>query len=187
MQFLQKKKGFFLFALITIFISSCSLKYDDDAVAAGKQNPELIFKNTKFSRFEDNLCTAEVSAELIEKYKNKNAVYASGVEFSTFKEPGEDGESVSNTGSCGLLFADSNSEIYELFNGIKLYSNDFGAHFYANSLKWNGVNQQLIGDRRDTVRVEKDDMIIFGTGFSASAISGTYKFSGTVTGEMTTE
>ena len=51
-------------------------------------------------------------------------------------------------------------------------------------LRWNGKTEQLTGGRRDTVRIEKDGTIIYGTGFSASGVSKKFGFAGTVSGEI---
>ena len=54
-------------------------------------------------------------------------------------------------------------------------------------LKWNANNEQLTSGRGDIVRVEKDDTVIRGSGFSASGISKTFSFRGNVTGDIETE
>ena len=54
-------------------------------------------------------------------------------------------------------------------------------------LKWNGKTEQLTGGRKDTVRVEKDGTVLYGTGFSASGVSKTFSFAGTVSGEIETK
>ena len=51
-------------------------------------------------------------------------------------------------------------------------------------LKWNSKTEQLIGGKGDMVQVEKEDAIIRGTDFSASGVSKSFSFRGTVTGEI---
>lgn len=172
-----------IFIFLTFAFCSCSLKYEEDEVLTKDKTPEFIFENPTLSRIEKGQKTVSVGAEKIEKYKSNSVYYASNVEFETYKNTNE----VDAKGSCGLLYADLDSQNFELFDDISLYSKEYGASFYANVLKWDGKTEQMIGSKRDTVRVEKDDTILFGTGFSASGISGTFRFSGTVTGEMKSE
>ena len=54
-------------------------------------------------------------------------------------------------------------------------------------LKWNGNTEQLTGGRKDTARIEKDGAIIYGSGFSASGVSKSFSFSGSVSGEIETK
>ena len=179
--FRQMKKILFLsFLIFSIF--GCSLKYDEEAVSKDV-TPEFIFENPSLVRVENGKKSVIVNAEKIEKYKSNSIFYASDVLFETFDRYDESDAK----GSCGLLYADLDSQVFELFDGISLYSKEYDTTFHANVLKWDGKTEQLIGSKRDTVRVEKNDTIIFGTGFSASGISRTFHFNGTVTGEIESE
>lgn len=174
-----------LFALTfsLIFLNaSCSLKYNQTDNAEEK-NPEFIFQGTKYSKYEKSRQVATVQAESMEKYKNSDAIYAKDVNFSTYGSNGQ----VENDGSCGLLYADTTKEVYEFFDGIQLYSGAFGASFSANVLHWNGKNQQLTSGRNDYVFIEKDDTSIYGSGFSASGVSGTFSFKNSVEGKIETQ
>ena len=51
-------------------------------------------------------------------------------------------------------------------------------------LKWNGKTEQMTGGRKDTAKLEKDGTVIYGTGFSASGISKSFTFAGSVSGEI---
>lgn len=172
----MKKFSFLL--IFVIFFSSCTLKYEEENQISSEA-PELIFTKPVFTRFDNGKTVAQIQASELERYKTSSMVYASGVEFKSYNINGE----LSAEGNCGLLSADQKNGSYMLFDGIKLFSKEYEASFFANFLKWNEKNEQLIGSMRDTVRIEKDDMIVFGTGFSASKVSGTYKFFGTITGE----
>lgn len=175
------KKIFGVLILVFSF-TGCSLKYDNEIVTKDK-TPEFIFEKPALTRVENGKKTVIVGAEKIEKYKSNSVFYASDVNFETY----DNQNTVEAKGDCGLLYANLDSEVYELFDDINLYSKSYNATFHANVLKWNGKNEQLIGSQRDTVRIEKDDTIMFGTGFSASGVSGTFRFNGTVTGEMKSE
>lgn len=165
--------------LIAITFSACSLKYDE-VVNAEETNPEFVFNHAKMIRYENGKETARVQADGIEQYKDSDITYGYNVKFMTYDKE----HKLETEGSCGYLFADTASEVYELYDGIKLFSNIQNTNFFADMLKWNGKTEQLTGGRRDTVRIEKDGTIIYGTGFSASGVSKKFGFSGTVSGEI---
>ena len=169
-----------LFTVIILFSSiSCSLKYDE-VVNAEETNPEFIFNHAKLVRYEKGEETVRVQADDIEQYKDSSITYGHNVKFTTYGK----NHKLETEGSCGYLFADTDSELYELYDGIKLFSNIHNTNFYADMLKWNGKTEQLTGGRRDTARLEKDGTVIYGTGFSASGVSKKFNFTGTVSGEI---
>lgn len=172
------KKIILVLAVIFPFFS-CSLKYDEETSTV-TQAPEFIFTNPVYSQYDNKRLSMRVSADELEKYKNPSVVYAKTVLFERYDVNSE----IDTKGQCGILSADENNGVYMLFDDINLFSKNFNADFHANYLKWNSKTEQLVGSARDTVRVEKKDGIIFGTGFAASGLSGNYKFNGTVTGEL---
>ena len=168
-----------LISVFLIFSLSCSLKYDE-TVNAEETNPEFVFTQAKMIRYKNDRESVKVFADSIEQYKDSDITYGKNVSFTTF----DDEQQVETEGSCGYLYADSEKEIYELYDGIKLYNKVQNTNFFANMLKWNGKTEQLTGGKRDTARIEKDGTVIYGTGFSASGVSKTFNFSGTVSGEI---
>ncbi len=158
---------------------SCSLKYDD-SVDAEKTTPEFIFNEAKLIRYTDGKEDVRVQAQNIEQYKNSSITYGKNVKFTTYDKD----HKLETEGSCGYLYADTDTELYELYDGIKLFSSVQNTNFFADMLRWNGKTEQLTGGRRDTVRIEKDGTIIYGTGFSASGVSKKFTFAGTVSGEI---
>lgn len=172
-----------IYSLLTsaflIFCISCSLKYDQ-TVNAEETNPEFVFTHAKMIRYKNSEESVKVFADSIEQYKDSDITYGKNVSFTTY----DDEQKVETEGSCGFLYADSEKEIYELYDGIKLYNKAQNTNFFANMLKWNGKTEQLTGGKRDSARIEKDGTVIYGTGFSASGVSKTYSFSGTVSGEI---
>lgn len=172
------RKAFILTAVI-LFFTSCSLKYDE-SVSAEETNPEFTFTHAKIIRYDEGDETVRVQADKIEKYKNSSVTYGKNVVFTTY----DDKHELETEGSCGYLYADSEADIYELYDGIKLFSRVQNTNFYADMLKWNGKTEQLTGGKGDNVRIEKDGTIIFGTGFSASGVSKRFGFTGTVSGEI---
>lgn len=175
-------KRFESLIFVTLLLSSCSLKYGEE-VAYDDVNPQFVFGKTEFTRYENHEKKANVSAEKIEKYKKSDSVYAQNVRFVTYDSFGK-GDS---EGECGLLFADNSNGLYELYDSIRLFSQNYNASFYAKSLKFNSKNEQLVSGRGETVRIEKKDTVIYGSGFSASGVTGNYSFTGTVSGELSSE
>ncbi|MBP5569380.1 MAG: LPS export ABC transporter periplasmic protein LptC [Treponema sp.] len=167
---------------VSLFVTGCSVKYGEE-VRAEKSNPEFVFSNLIYSKYENNKLKTKLQAQQMEKYKSNSEIYATNITFESFDENAQPDTS----GSCGYLFANPDSELYELYDNINISSKEYKANFSANSLKYNGKTEQLVGSKTDTVKIEKDDTVIYGTGFSASGLSDTFAFSGTVTGDIQTD
>lgn len=178
----QSRIAFILLISLFILNFSCSLKYDE-TTNAEETNPEFVFTHAKMIRYKKAEESVKVFADSIEQYKDSDQTYAKNVNFITY----DDKQKVETEGSCGYVFADSETEVYELYDGIKLYNKAQNTNFFANTLKWNGKTEQLTGGKRDTARIEKDGTVIYGTGFSASGVSKTFNFTGTVSGEIETK
>ena len=171
------------FVMIAIsFFAGCSVKYDETP-KADSSNPEFVFSGAVYTKYEKQKLKAMLSADSIEKYRNSSAIYASSVNFESYDET----QAAQTKGFCGYLYANPDSKIYELFDDIQIDSTVYKAKFSADSLKFDGNTEQLTGSKNDTVKIEKDDTVIYGTGFSASSVSDSFSFSGTVTGEIYTD
>ena len=144
--------------------------------------PEFVFSNAKMTRYENNSVTLELNAETIEQYKNSSQTFAKDVKFSSYEK-----NKLVTEGSCNFIGANTDSELYSLYGDIKLFSKEQNVNFFADELKWNGKTEQLVGGKSDTVRIEKDNTVIIGSGFAASGVSGNFSFSGTVSGDIETE
>ena len=101
------KKALFLLSLTFVFFS-CSIKYED-VINTEEATPELVFQNTKMSRYENDKLTVEMKAELLEQYKNSTETYGKNLSFSAYDKEGQ----LSTQGSCGLIMADTDKELYE--------------------------------------------------------------------------
>ena len=167
--------------IVFILLSSCSLKYTETVHSEDKV-PEFVFEDTKLVRYENTEPTLEVTAGTLEQYKNSNETYGKNIAFTAYDKKGQ----VETEGSCGILFADSGKKLYELYDDIELYNAPEKVRFQASALKWNGRSEQLTSGRSDMVKIEKDDTIMRGSGFSASAISKTFSFRGNITGTIET-
>jgi len=173
------KNLFFVFVVVVIF-SACSLKYTD-TVEVESRVPEFVFEGTTMTRYEDRKVTLQMHAEVLEQYKGSSETYAKNISFSAY----DDGE-LSTEGSCGLLYSDTDKDLYELYDDIEIFNHKDKINFFANVLKWNAKNEQLTSGRGDIVKIEKDDTVIRGSGFSASGISKSFSFRGNVTGDIET-
>ena len=167
--------------LACIIFSSCSLKYTESVDAEDKV-PEFVFEETKLVRYEDTKPTLELTAGTLEQYKESNETYGKDIAFTSYNDEGE----LETEGNCGIIFADTGTKVYELYEDINLYNAPENMRFYASVLKWNGKTEQLTSGRSDMVKIEKDDTIMRGSGFSASGISKTFSFRGNITGTIET-
>jgi len=168
--------------LLGSVLSSCSLKYGSTPVVEDK-TPEFVFSGVEMTRYEDKKKKVELKADTIEQYKGASASYVKDVSFSSYDSDSK----VSTEGSCGYLMLDTDHEVYELYDDIKLFSKTKEATVFAKSLRWNGKNEQLVSGRAENVRIEKDDIVIYGSGFSASGVSGEFSFTGMVSGNIETK
>lgn len=170
-------------AFFIILLSGCSLKYAETPVVDDKV-PEFLFKDASMTRYQDNKVLVELNAEQLEQYRNTSENYGKKVSFTSYNE--KDGK-VDTKGSCDYIYADSDREIYELYDNIELVNYSDEMKVSANVLKWDGKTEQLTGGRGDSVVVEKEDTKLKGTGFSASGVSKSFSFRGNVSGSIETE
>ena len=161
---------------------SCSLKYDE-TVSVEERIPEFVFQDTSMVRSEDNKVTFEMQAGVLEQYKKSSETFAKDVSFISYDDEGQ----ISTEGQCGFLFSDTDKKLYELYDDIKLYNRSDDTNFFAEILRWNEKSEQLTSGRGEMVKVEKDGTVMRGTGFSASGISKTFSFRGTVSGDIETK
>lgn len=170
-----------LFELLIFLTSSCSLKYREN-IDVGDRVPEFVFEESHMVRYEDNKPTFEMSADLLEQYNGNKESYGKNVNFSARDKKGQ----VTTEGACGILYVDSDNKVYELYDDIELNNLEEKTRFYADVLRWNEKSEQLTSGRGNMVKIEKDDTIIRGSGFSASGISKQFSFRGNVTGDIET-
>ena len=172
---------FLLLIFLPFLFLSCSLK-EGEELDIENIVPEFVFSNAKMTRYENNSVTLELNAETIEQYKNSSQTFAKEVEFSSYEK-----NKLTTEGSCDYISANTDEELYSLYGNIEIYSKDQNVNFFADELKWNAKTNQLIGGKSDTVRIEKDNTVIIGSGFAASGVSGKFSFSGSVSGDIETE
>lgn len=175
-------KTYVILLFSTVLFFSCSVKYEE-TVRAEDVVPEFTFTNVDLNRYESNKLTVKFTAEKLEQYKNSSESFAKNIEFSSYNKKNE----LTTEGSCNLLAANTDTEIYTLFDNIQVSSKEDNVKFYSDSLKWNAKTEQLTSGKSNTVKIQKDDATIYGSGFSASGVSKSFSFSGSVSGEIITK
>lgn len=180
---MQKKidwKKLHILVCAALFLGGCSVEYstvyeNEDFI------PELMLDEAAFSRTEQGRTTTLVTSERLEEFKNSGKILAQEIQFETKNNSGD----TTATGSAGLMSADTQKEIYEFYNGIKIESKTHNVKITGQSLKWNGKTEQLIGERSKEITIEKDGASLSGQGFSASAVSEQFSFASEVHGTYT--
>ena len=167
--------------ILCLISASCSLKYSE-TVKAEDRVPEFVFEDTKMIRYEDMQPSLELTASTLEQYKDTNETYGKDISFISYDKEGQ----TETEGSCGIIFADTEKKVYELYDDINVYNVPEKMRFFANVLKWDGTSEQLTSGRSDMVKIEKDDTIMRGSGFAASGISKNFSFRGNITGTIET-
>ena len=174
------KKRILAITISSLFIFlGCSLKYSQSYQDASNV-PEFIFTDAVYTKYEDDAKKLSLSAGVLEQYKEGNSMYARDVSFQLLKKTGE----IETEGSCKLLSANSDEEKYTLYDDIKIKNFDENLEVTAGSIRWNGKSEQLTSSRNDMVTIKKGDTTMQGSGFSASAISKKFAFTGVITGEF---
>ena len=174
------KKRILAITISSLFIFlGCSLKYSQ-SYQDESNVPEFIFTDAVYTKYEDHAKKLSLSAGVLEQYKEGNSMYARDVSFQLLKKTGE----IETEGSCKLLSANSDEEKYTLYDDIKIKNFDENLEVTAGSIRWNGKSEQLTSSRNDMVTIKKGDTTMQGSGFSASAISKKFAFTGVITGEF---
>ena len=163
-------------------LSACSLDYGK-SVNVEDSIPEFRFTDATYSQYENNRQTLELAAEKIEQYKSDGSSYARKASFKRYDEKGN----LETEGTCDLLSADTQHDLYLLFDNIymRLHSQDL--KIQAKTLRFDGKNEQITSSLEDEVTIEKKDTRILGRGFSASGVSKTFSFADTVEGKVITQ
>lgn len=107
-------------------------------------------------------------------------MYAQTVQFALFDDAG----AAETSGACGLLAFDRTTGIYELYDDISLVNVPRAVSLTAHLLRWNERTEQLTSGRNDNITLVKDNTTVRGAGFSASAVSNTFLFTGAVSGTI---
>ena len=162
-----------------VSVSSCSLDYGKN-IDAEESVPELLFANADLKTYNDGKLSVELKANRMEQYSTNNILYAVNVVFNTWNKKQE----ADTEGSCDLLTADRDLEQYTFLHNIKIYNRTQNTRILAQNLHWDGKTEQLTSGTTDMITVSKDKTTLTGSGFSASGISGKFRFTGKVRGTI---
>lgn len=184
---------------ILYVFTSCSLDYasTDDAKSS---SPEFIFYNANFTRTEENKQTMHMMATQLEQYSGLDAMYLKNASFTLYDSDLQP----SITGSCELLSADMDKDIYHFLGSVHIMSYEHDVEVTAQDLRWNNKTEILSSGFSDNVRIvagsgktlittdnaDTNDnetqtrIFIEGTGFSAKGIDLSYSFDGKITGNI---
>lgn len=168
---------FFFFLMFSLMYTGCSLDYGTTSQAQ-VQSPEFIFYDVRFIRVENNTAKLQTEAAKLEQYAGIDAMYGEKVHFILYDDRGK----ISVEGSCALLSADRENELYHFFSGIDIYSREHRARIFADNLRWNEKLQILDSGKRDRVRISMEtaggtQLEAEGTGFIARKKDLSYSFS----------
>ena len=174
----MKRTAFVLSALLPLFFS-CSLDYGNN-VSVKDKVPEFVFKNIHFTRYENSKKSMEMNCDNMEQYANDKSCYAKRASFVTMDESGQ----TETSGRCNLLAIDTKKEIYSLYEKIHITNNLQKMEIIADNLKWNAKTEELASGIDDYVELVRDDVQIYGKGFSASSVDFSFRFNEKVSGTI---
>ncbi len=163
--------------LAAALCAACSVNYDNIYETEGTI-PELMLDEAVFKRVKDGKATSQIQSERLEEFKDSGKVLAQNIQFETKNDDGK----VNSFGKAGIMKADTKKEVYEFFNGIHIEAPERGVTIDGESLRWNGKTEQLVGERGKPLTIKKDGVTLSGHGFSASAISESFNFATSVSG-----
>lgn len=192
---------------IFFFFTSCSLDYASIDTEKSS-SPEFVFYDADFTRTEENKKIMHMTASQLEQYSGLDAMYIENASFTMYNSDQEP----SITGSCGLLSANMDTDIYHFFQDVHIISYEHDAEVTAENLRWNENTEVLSSELADTVNIstgsgktltnatnldntakkdgfvgKKTRIFIEGTGFSAKGIDLSYSFTGPITGSIIEE
>ncbi len=172
----MKLRPIYAALLSAAVLTGCSLKYEQFQTRESSM-PEFTFTNVTYSDYKGGLLAMRLKAETLEQYKDNSSAFAKNADFSSF----ESGK-LNTQGKCTLLSINSKEEIYTLFQNIYIQSFKDGMELTAQNLKWNGKTEQLTSGLGESVHLKRNDLELEGSGFSASGVSQSFKFTGPVKG-----
>lgn len=198
--------GFSVFSLV-----SCSLTYTVEEPEVS-HIPELVFFDAEYLSYEEGRMTMRLATQRLEQYQEDDSFYAAQVSFSTYTKDGK----LSAEGFCQMIAANPDDEQYTLLGNVSVDSVEEDLLLRARSVRWDGKKEQLVASATDAIelvrgrrrweegtggpeaassgeaqeaRVAEEGQSrieMSGTGFSASAVSRSFEFSGEVSGVIYT-
>lgn len=177
--YFMKKLLLTVFSILLFSLSGCSLKYNSELISE-ENVPQIRLENIVMRRYSDNKKNLELTSSIYEQYKNASQSYARNASFTLY----DSNMNETSKGVTGIISSNSNDQIFALFDGIEFYDQNQNIKIAGDSLKWNGKTEQLVSAKNSEITIKKDDLIITGKDFSASAVSNTFLFSNSVRGNQ---
>jgi LPS export ABC transporter protein LptC len=163
-------------ALFMFGCVSCAIQYN--TIEDNSDNvPEFMLRDAVVSRYENSQLKVRADAGLIEQYKQQNIFFAQNVACEVYADDG----TLQTTGAFGFVVADTDSEVYTLFDNISVENHAENTSVRAEQLKWSGKTGLLASGNDSPVTIIRAGETAFefsGVGFSADTFNRTYQFSG---------
>ncbi len=192
------KQRFYLLAIVIFFLIGCSLDYgqlkEDDSWA-----PEFIFNAVHMIKIKSGKKDSEIQAVQMEQYRDMDAVFAKGVRFTVYNDEGK----IAVEGTCGLLSADNDNDMYILSEQVRVRSYEQDLQIESTTLRWNNQTEQLTNAKDEAITIiaglknqdpayahpekESDTVLTMtGYGLAASGVSKAYTVYNRIEGTIIT-
>jgi hypothetical protein len=180
---LLKKKQVSLIALIVFFLVSCSINYGKSQRELEKR-PNIVFKNIKVDRYEENKTQLTVKCERLEMYTKDKIYVGKDIEFVQFEKNTNNDEFL---GKAGLILVNNQTEEYFLSNSVEFNAKKDKLKILSPALFWIKKESLLASPHDALVSIEKEnEMSIKGSGFIANTSSKEFELNNQIEGEIET-
>ncbi len=180
---LLKKKQVSLSVILVFFSISCSIDYGNSQRDLEKR-PNIVFKNIKVDRYEQNNSQLEVKCERLEMYTKDKIWVGKDIEFVQFEKNTNNDEFL---GKAGLILIDNQKEEYFLSNSVEFNSKKDKLNISSPALYWIKKESLLASPHDALVSIEKEnEMSIKGSGFIANTSSKEFELTRQIEGEIDT-
>ena len=180
---LLKKKQVSLSVILVFFSISCSIDYGNSQRDLEKR-PNIVFKNIKVDRYEQNNSQLEVKCERLEMYTKDKIWVGKDIEFVQFEKNTNNDEFL---GKAGLILIDNQKEEYFLSNFVEFNSKKDKLNISSPALYWIKKESLLASPYDALVSIEKEnEMSIKGSGFIANTSSKEFELTRQIEGEIDT-
>lgn len=194
----------FLLLVFSFFsLAACSLSYKVEEPQVD-HIPELVFTDVEYLDYEAGKVSMMMKSSQLEQYRDDSALYGREVSFSTYTQAGE----LSAQGSSQMISVNTADQQYSLLGDVFIDSIQDDMVVRSQALRWDGVGEQLVSGSSDTLELVRGSrgqassqqdpsrqnqeaehtsrIEMAGIGFSASAVSRSFQFSGEVSGTIYT-
>lgn len=180
---LLKKKQVSLIIFVIFFLISCSIDYGNSQRELEKR-PNIVFKNIKLDRYEENNTQLAVKCERLEMYTKDKTWVGKNIEFVQFEKNTNNDEFL---GKAGLVLIDNQKEEYFLSDSVEFNAKKDKLKISSPALYWMKKESLLASPHDALVSIEKEnEMSIKGSGFIANTSSKEFELTHEIAGEIDT-